>query len=81
MCGKSAVVTSGWYEIFAMGVSLMNLLSLYLLVSRIISDERSSHYLPWVQAVLSGQRLPENTGRVTCGKPVTGIGHFRHNGV
>ena len=35
-CCKSALVTSGWYEIFAMGVSLMNLLSLYRLVSRII---------------------------------------------
>jgi hypothetical protein len=55
MCGKSAVVTSGWYEIFAMGVSLMNLLSLYLLVSRIISDERSSHRSSWVQVVLSGR--------------------------
>jgi hypothetical protein len=55
MCCKSAAVTSGWYEIFAMGVSLMNLLSLYLLVSRIISDERSNHYLPWVHATLSGR--------------------------
>ena len=79
MCGKSAVVTSAAYEIFAMGVSLMNLLSLYRLVSRIISDERSSRHLSWVQALLSGQRLPENTERVTYGKLGTGTGHFRHN--
>ena len=53
MCCKSAVDTSGWYEIFAIGVSLMNLLSLYLLVSRITSDERATHRLSWVRAVLS----------------------------
>ena len=79
MCGKSAVVTSGWYEIFAMGVSLMNLLSLYLLVSRIISDERSSHYLPWVQAVLSGRPLNGNIVRVTYGKLGTGRGRSHHD--
>jgi hypothetical protein len=55
MCCKSAAVTSGWYEIFAMGVSLMNLLSLYLLVSRIISDVLPSHRFSWVQVVLSGR--------------------------
>ena len=79
MCCKSAAVTSGWYEIFAMGVSLMNLLSLYLLVSRIISDGRSNHHVSWVQALLSGQRLPENIERVTYEKLGTGRGRVRHN--
>ena len=59
----------------------MNLLSLYLLVSRIISDERSSHYLPWVQAVLSGRPLNGNIVRVTYEKLGTGIGRVRHNGL
>ena len=59
----------------------MNLLSLYLLVSRIISDGLPSHRFSWVQAVLLGQRLPGNTGRVIYEKLGTGIGHFRHNGL
>jgi hypothetical protein len=57
----------------------MNLLSLYLLVSRIISDALPSHRFSWVQGVLLGQRLNGNTGQVIYERLGIGTGRVPHN--
>jgi hypothetical protein len=62
-----------------MGVSLMNLLSLYLLVSRIISDVLPTHRLSWVPAVLLGQRLNESFERHSDEEPEIRSGLFHHS--
>jgi hypothetical protein len=79
MCCKSAVVTSGWYEIFAMGVSLMNLLSLYLLVSRIISDVLPNHHVSWVQVEVWDQHLNESFEQHSDEELETRSGLFHHS--
>jgi hypothetical protein len=79
MCCKSALVTSGWYEIFAIGVSLIKRLRRYRLVSRIISDVLPSHRFSWFQVEVWDQRLNESFEQHSDEEPETRSGLFHHS--